>query len=120
MKLGTLLRKLRTQKKVSQSELAEQVGVGQSTYNNWESDRSLPNARSYGKLAAVLEVDLNQLIPDDLTATIPTDSLSEPTVLNAKTLYDELTSSQKQIIQLQQQRIGQLEAENQRLRARLL
>lgn len=119
MKPGTLLRKLRDQKKLSQSSLAEQVGVSQSTYCNWESDQSSPNAKNYVKLAAVFGVDLKELLSDDLTVTIsaPLKSHLEPAVLNAKTLYDDLTNAQKQTILLQQQRIEQLEAENQQLRA---
>lgn len=43
-------------------------------------------------------------------------STQEPTVLNAQTLYEDLTASQKQLIQMQQHRIDQLEQENRQLR----
>lgn len=112
MKLGVLLRKFRAQKKMSQSDLAEQVQVSQSTYSAWESDRTLPNARALSRLAAVLNVDLNALLPANQPESTPPD----PT---APVLYEALITAQKQTISIQQQQIDALKAEIQRLQARL-
>ena len=67
-------------------------------------------------------VDLKDLIPQNLTVIIPpvNGSAKEPTVLNAQTLYEELTASQKQLIQMQQHRIDQLEQENRQLREQVI
>ncbi|RIV27839.1 XRE family transcriptional regulator [Fibrisoma montanum] len=43
---------------MSQSEVAEQVGVCQSTYFAWKNGRSSPNAKYYVKLATAFGVDL--------------------------------------------------------------
>ncbi|GAA4421055.1 hypothetical protein GCM10023187_56710 [Nibrella viscosa] len=121
MKLGTTLRKIRNQKKLSQSDVAEKVGVCQSTYFAWENDRSVPNVRYYVKLAAALGVDLAELIPENLTLIIPAtnDPVDEPAGQNTQALYEDLTASQKQLIRMQQHRIEQLETENRTLRERL-
>ncbi|WP_019990223.1 helix-turn-helix domain-containing protein [Rudanella lutea] len=121
MTLGEILRQLRNQKRLSQQVVAEQVGVCQSTYFAWENDRSSPSAKYYVRLATTFGVDAKELIPDDLVVIIPAPdgSALESTVLNAQTLYNDLTASQKQVIQLQRQRIEHLEAENRRLVERL-
>lgn len=37
---GTILRKLRERKHLSQKEIAEKLDIAQSTYSQWESDIS--------------------------------------------------------------------------------
>ena len=119
MEFGTLLSKTRQQKKRSQGEIAQRVGVSQSTYHAWESGHSQPKVKYYASLADALGIDLKDLIPESLSITIQplNGSPEDSTTTNARTLYEELTSSQKQLIVLQQQRIEQLEAEVQQLRA---
>ncbi|WP_149243431.1 helix-turn-helix domain-containing protein [Dyadobacter sp. 32] len=66
MKLGCILRKLRTQHNFSQQEVADKVGVSQSTYFTWENDRTIPNIKCYFKLSSVFGVDIKDLIPREL------------------------------------------------------
>ena len=117
MKLGNLLRKLRLGKKLSQQEVADYVGVGQSTYFAWENDRSSPNAKYYVRIAMAFGVDLKELIPDDFTFVVPSLNGMDPEVPvpAVQGLYEELMASQRQVIHFQQQRIQQLETENCRL-----
>lgn len=64
MHIGTTLRQLRIQKRISQSLLAELVGVSQATISNWESDNCLPNAHEIARLASVLDVSPAKFLPD--------------------------------------------------------
>lgn len=121
MELGTMLRKQREKKKLSQDEIAHKVGVSQSTYQAWESGHTRPKAIYYAPLATALSIDIKDLIPLDMTVALqsPNGSTTEPTILNAHALYNDLTSSQKHVIELQKQRIAQLKRENQQLREQL-
>lgn len=60
--LGTKLRKLRDDKKMSQSEIANLLGVSQSAYNKWEADHAKPNSDNLVKIADLHETDIYDLI----------------------------------------------------------
>jgi transcriptional regulator with XRE-family HTH domain len=117
MKIGILLLKLRKARRLSQAEVADRVGISQSAYCAWESDRALPSAHFYSPLAALFNVDLRELLPADR----PVDHSPEatpplPTNGQSLVLHEVLIKTQQETIALQRQRIEQLEAENQHLR----
>ncbi len=53
---------LRKMKKLSQEELAEQVGVSRQTLSKWETGESLPDIEKAKTLADFLEVTLDDLL----------------------------------------------------------
>ena len=55
------LRKLRTEKGLSQAQLGKQMFVNQSTVARWESGSRLPDAAMIPRLAACLGVDVSTL-----------------------------------------------------------
>jgi len=52
--LSILLIKSRQNLYLTQSEIAESIGVAQSTYNNWESGKYLPKIKYILKLCEIL------------------------------------------------------------------
>ncbi len=60
--IGRNLQKLRKQKNLTQEALAEAVGVARQTVAKWESEDSTPDLEMSGRLAAVLEVALDDLV----------------------------------------------------------
>ena len=70
LKIGTKLKQLRETKRFSQTEIADLIGVAQSTYNNWESDVSDPKAEYLPKLAQLYGVPLTDLFPKDAVIKI--------------------------------------------------
>lgn len=56
------LRKLRTEKEISQQTLADKVYVTRSTVARWESGIRLPDAVMISRLADVLGTDVNMLL----------------------------------------------------------
>lgn len=66
MKIGTVLLRLRKERRLSQIEVAEHIGVCQSAYCAWESDRTTPSARHYGPLATLFGLDLAALMAGTL------------------------------------------------------
>lgn len=66
MTLGEKLREARAQKKVTQAQAAEGVGVSLRTYKSYELDQSFPQNRGYyEKLADYYQLDINYLLTDD-------------------------------------------------------
>ncbi|MEI4339672.1 XRE family transcriptional regulator [Streptococcus suis] len=50
------LKKLRNEKKLSQSKIASKIGVNRTAFHNWESGKSVPNQKNLITLAAILDV----------------------------------------------------------------
>ena len=61
------IRSLREQKNMTQSDLAESMGVVRNAVTNWETEVTLPRVRDLPLLAKVLGVPIGELFedPDD-------------------------------------------------------
>ena len=66
MEIGKQIRKYRTELKLSQDDLADQVYVTRQTISNWENDRNYPDIRSLVLLSNVFGVSLDILVKGDL------------------------------------------------------
>ena len=56
------IQKLRKRKRLTQESLAEAVGVARQTIAKWETGESAPDLEAAGRLAAVLDVSLDDLV----------------------------------------------------------
>ena len=66
MNFPETLKKLRTEKGLSQQNLAAQLYVTRSTIARWENGSRLPNALMVSRLAECLHVDPNTLLNDEI------------------------------------------------------
>jgi len=66
MELGKQIRKYRTEAKLSQDDLADQIFVTRQTISNWENDRNYPDIRSLVLLSNVFGISLDILVKGDL------------------------------------------------------
>ena len=87
--IGKNLQKIRKQKNLTQEELAETVGVARQTIAKWENGESVPDLALAGKLAAALEVSL-----DDL-ANAPEDELDGHPGMHGKHMFGVVTVGDK-------------------------
>ena len=71
MTLGEQITQLRKQKKMSQEDLAEAMQISRQAISKWENDQSNPDTENLIRLAAILEVDVNDLIGNQLPAKEP-------------------------------------------------
>ncbi len=62
IQFGKTIRKHRTEKGLSQQELADKLFVTRSTVARWENGSRMPDAMMIGKIAECLLVDVNNLI----------------------------------------------------------
>lgn len=74
--LGARIRQLREQRRWTQQELGDLVGVHAKTISNWESGRNIPRS-SMGALTAVFKVDVTaeQVVTDPVEAAIRASGL---------------------------------------------
>ena len=66
MTLGEQITQLRKQKKMSQEDLAEAMQISRQAISKWENDQTKPDTENLIRLAAILEVDVNDLIGNQL------------------------------------------------------
>lgn len=68
MNFGEKVSQLRKQKKITQRELADEIGVSLRTITNYETGGRYPKQREiYRKIADALEVDVNYLLTENET-----------------------------------------------------
>ena len=116
MEIGILLLRLRKERRLSQAEVAEQLGISQSAYCSWESEKAIPGVRYWPALAAFLGVELRELLapaqPPDQPVVAPPPAGQAPPLQDER---EELLAAQREIITLQKLRLKRMEAENQQL-----
>lgn len=66
MEIGDQIRKYRTERKLSQDDLAEKIYVTRQTVSNWETGRNYPDIRSLILLSELFGVSLDILVKGDL------------------------------------------------------
>lgn len=87
--IGKNIQILRKQKNLTQEALAEEVGVARQTIAKWEAEESAPDLECAGRLAAVLDVTLDDLV------SAPTEELDESTGLKGKHMFGLVTVGDK-------------------------
>ena len=61
-KIGNFIAKCRKDKKMTQSELAEKLGVTDKSIGNWENGRNMPDLSLFKPLCNELEITINDLM----------------------------------------------------------
>lgn len=69
MTFGDKLQALRKQQKISQDNLAEQLGVSRMTISRWESGQSLPDINQILKISEVFTVSVDYLMYENIDET---------------------------------------------------
>ena len=62
MTFGEIIKKLRTDKGLTQDELAEKIYVTRTAISKWESDRGFPNIESLKTISKYFSVSLDELL----------------------------------------------------------
>ena len=59
-KIGKFIAKLRKEKKITQSELAEKLGVTDRSVSNWETGKNMPDLSLFKSLCDTLDISINK------------------------------------------------------------
>lgn len=97
VKIGKFIAEKRKQKKLTQSMLAEKLGITDRAVSKWERGLSLPDASIMFSLCEILSINLTQLLKGEEVMTENTKEL-ENIVINLKQ-KEELKS--KQLLKLE-------------------
>ena len=87
--IGKNLQKLRKQKSLTQEALAEAVGVARQTIAKWETEESTPDLELAGRLSAVLDVALDDLV------NAPADELDGMPGMQGRHMFGMVTVGDK-------------------------
>lgn len=68
MELGTRIKQLRTERKLSQEAVAEKLNLSRQAVAKWESNASLPSTANLMALCEIFEVSLMELTAPDAPA----------------------------------------------------
>lgn len=77
MSLGETILILRTQRNMSQEELANSLGVSRQSVSKWETDASTPELDKLIKIAELFDVTLDRLVYDKELQAAPSDKPCE-------------------------------------------
>lgn len=65
-KIGRLIRRLRQERRLTQRQLAEGMGISDKTVSKWERGMGCPDLLLLPELSAIFHVDLDQLLAGEL------------------------------------------------------
>lgn len=68
MELAKQIRRYRTEKGLSQEDLAAAIFVSRQTVSNWETDKTYPDVQNLLLLSSLFEVSIDSLIKGDMEA----------------------------------------------------
>jgi transcriptional regulator with XRE-family HTH domain len=74
--IGANIRKVRLERKLSQEELANLVGLTRTSLTNIEKGRQHPPLHTFCDLVEQLKVDFSELLPRPVTITAPPDIMA--------------------------------------------
>ncbi len=104
------LKYLRTQKRISQLNLAQQIGKDQSTIAYWENGKADPTLENVIKISDVLQVPIENFVGKDLTIDDGCQQISELELLfdqNKDILTDDDKDYIKFIIERRRKKVDE-------------
>jgi len=114
MTLGEKLRKLRTEKHLTQRKAAELLRIAQSTYFEWENDKNYPTAKNFVRIIDVFGISAAELVDPNWTVTLNQPASAGEigeTVMqgNALRMFEMLYENQQTQLKQLEAKIEQLE-----------
>ena len=67
MKFGENLKLIRNDKKISQEDLAERLGVSRQSVSKWETGENYPSMQNIMALCTIFKCKINELVHEDFT-----------------------------------------------------
>lgn len=89
MAFAERLKELRKQAHLTQVELAKRLGIGQSSYADWERGKKKPTQDNLVKIAQVLNVSVDYLVGNSEEKTDELDNIELLFRMNSKGLTEE-------------------------------
>ena len=81
-RIGKFIAKCRKDKKMTQSELAEKLGVTDKSIGNWENGRNMPDLSLFKPLCDELDITINDLLSGEKISTEKQQEKFEENIVN--------------------------------------
>ena len=81
-KIGKFIAKCRKDKKMTQSELAEKLGVTDKSIGNWENGRNMPDLSLFKPLCDELDITINDLLSGEKISKEKYQKMFEENIVN--------------------------------------
>jgi len=114
MSLGTKLRELRTNRNLSQMQVAVELDVSQTAYGKWESDQTKPGIDNLLKISEFYETDIYNLLNDKESNHNFNNTYDNSNVNNAVETVNYYVS--EKLVEQYEARIKDLQNRNQELK----
>lgn len=99
------LKELRKQAHLTQVELAKRLGIGQSSYADWERGKKKPTQENLVKIAQILDVSIDYLVGNSEEKSDELDNIELLFRMNSKGLTDkEKEIFRKELIEFMEER----------------
>lgn len=92
-KIGSFLKELRKERKLTQEQLAEQFQVSNRTVSRWENGNTMPDLSILVELADFYDVDIREIIDGERKSELMNENLKETLV--KVTEYTDLKTKEK-------------------------
>lgn len=89
MAFAERLKELRKQAYLTQVELAKRLGIGQSSYADWERGKKKPTQENLVKIAQILDVSIDYLVGNSEEKSDELDNIELLFRMNSKGLTEE-------------------------------
>lgn len=113
MAFAERLKELRKQAHLTQVELAKRLGIGQSSYADWERGRKKPTQENLVKISQVLGVSIDYLVGNSEEKSYELDNIELLFRMNSKGLTEEEKEIfKKELIEFMEERKKYFERKN--------
>ena len=97
-KIGNFISECRKKKKLTQSELAERLGVTDKSVSNWENGRNMPDLSLFKPLCEELDISINDLISGERVTDDKYQQKLEENIINTIDYYNKKLLEKDKII----------------------
>lgn len=105
MAFAERLKELRKQANLTQVELAKRLGIGQSSYADWERGRKKPTQENLVKISQVFSVSIDYLVGNSEEKSNDLDNVELLFRMNSKGLSkEEKETFKKELIEFMEER----------------
>lgn len=99
-KIGKFISKCRKEKNITQSELAEKLGVTDRSVSNWETGKNMPDLSLFRPLCELLNISINELLSGEKINKEEYQNKFEENIINTISYSNKKIAQKNKIIGL--------------------
>ena len=99
-KIGKFISECRKKKKLTQSELAEELGVTDRSVSNWENGKNMPDLSLFKPLCEILNITINELLSGEKLSKEDYQEKFEENIVNTIDYSSKKVNKYSQLLSL--------------------